>query len=199
MNIDESLNSEKIENTSNTDILTGNTNNLSYEESSEKLNEFVAKNIEVMRSYLISNSNPSISQLNKALVDYMPVLYSLQTLYNKVKFNKLKADEELDIFEAEAYMNVRNEYNNKDTDKKLFLSTKEIEAAYKVKYKNKLTSLRAKVDLTESRRSFVERLLKAWENYQFILSNLSKNLVAELSANHLDIQGQRLTPNEDLY
>lgn len=199
MNIDESLNSEKIENTSNTDILTGNTNNLSYEESSEKLNEFVAKNIEVMRSYLISNSNPSISQLNKALVDYMPVLYSLQTLYNKVKFNKLKADEELDIFEAEAYMNVRNEYNNKDTDKKLFLSTKEIEAAYKVKYKNKLTSLRAKVDLAESRRSFVERLLKAWENYQFILSNLSKNLVAELSANHLDIQGQRLTPNEDLY
>lgn len=199
MNIDESLNSEKIENTSNTDILTGNTNNLSYEESSEKLNEFVAKNIEVMRSYLISNSNPSISQLNKALVDYMPVLYSLQTLYNKVKFNKLKADEELDIFEAEAYMNVRNEYNNKDTDKKLFLSTKEIEAAYKVKYKNKLTSLRAKVDLAESRKSFVERLLKAWENYQFILSNLSKNLVAELSANHLDIQGQRLTLNEELY
>lgn len=198
MNIDESLNSEKIENTSNTDILTGNTNNLSYEDSSEKLNEFVAKNIEVMRSYLISNSNPSISQLNKALVDYMPVLYSLQTLYNKVKFNKLKVDEELDIFEAEAYMNVRNEYNNKDIDKKLFLSTKEIEAAYKVKYKNKLTSLRAKVDLAESRRSFVERLLKAWENYQFILSNLSKNLVAELSANHLDIQGQRLTPNEEL-
>lgn len=199
MNIDESLNSEKKETTSTTDVITGNTNNLSYEESSEKLNEFVAKNIEVMRSYLISNSNPSISQLNKALVDYMPVLYSLQTLYNKVKFNKLKADEELDIFEAEAYMNVRNEYNNKDTDKKLFLSTKEIEAAYKVKYKNKLTSLRAKVDLAESRRSFVERLLKAWENYQFILSNLSKNLVAELSANHLDIQGQKLTPNEDLY
>lgn len=199
MNIDESLNLEKKETTSTTDIITGNTNNLSYEESSEKLNEFVAKNIEVMRSYLISNSNPSISQLNKALVDYMPVLYSLQTLYNKVKFNKLKADEELDIFEAEAYMNVRNEYNNKDTDKKLFLSTKEIEAAYKVKYKNKLTSLRAKVDLAESRRSFVERLLKAWENYQFILSNLSKNLVAELSANHLDIQGQRLTPNEDLH
>lgn len=199
MNIDESLNSEKKETTSTTNIITGNTDNLSYEESSEKLNEFVAKNIEVMRSYLISNSNPSISQLNKALVDYMPVLYSLQTLYNKVKFNKLKADEELDIFEAEAYMNVRNEYNNKDTDKKLFLSTKEIEAAYKVKYKNKLTSLRAKVDLAESRRSFVERLLKAWENYQFILSNLSKNLVAELSANHLDIQGQKLTPNEDLY
>lgn len=199
MNIDESIISEKIESNTTSDILKGNTNNLPYEESSEKLNEFVAKNIEVMRSYLISNSNPSISQLNKALVDYMPVLYSLQTLYNKVKFNKLKADEELDMFEAEAYMNVRNEYNNKDTDKKLFLSTKEIEAAYKVKYKNKLTSLRAKVDLAESRRSFVERLLKAWEGYQFILSNLSKNLVAEISANHLDIQGQKFTPNEELY
>lgn len=196
MNIGEINNAEEYQQTVEQVAVNGKA--ADYEEAAEKLNIFVAKNIELMRKHLMANTTPDIGQLSKAMIEYMPVLYSLQTLYNKVKFDKLKADQALKQFEAEAYMTTRNEYNNKDTDKKLFLSTTEIVSAYRVKFKATITKLEAQRDLADSRRSFVERLLSSWDSYQYILSNLMKSAIAEANANKLDVLGQRYQ-QEDYY
>ena len=150
MNIGESSVAEDQMLKDNDAILSGETA-ASYEEAANKLNLFVAKNIDIMKAHLINKSSPDIHTMNKAMVEYMPVLYSLQTLYNKVKFDKMKAEQEYDTFCAEAYISTRDAYNNKDTDKKLFLSSTEITAAYKVKYKNQIAKLKSKVDLADSK------------------------------------------------
>ena len=195
MNIGESSVAEDQMLKDNDAILSGEITATTYEEAANKLNLFVAKNIDIMKAHLINKSSPDIHTMNKAMVEYMPVLYSLQTLYNKVKFDKMKAEQEYDTFCAEAYISTRDTYNNKDTDKKLFLSSTEITAAYKVKYKNQIAKLKSKVDLADCRRSFVERLLKAWESYQWILGQVSRNLIAEANANKLDLSSQGYMPD----
>ena len=90
MNIGESSVAEDQMLKDNDAILSGEITASTYEEASNKLNLFVAKNIDIMKGHLINKSSPDIHTMNKAMVEYMPVLYSLQTLYNKVKFNELE-------------------------------------------------------------------------------------------------------------
>ena len=88
MNIGESSVAEDQMLKDNDAILSGEITASTYEEAANKLNLFVAKNIDIMKGHLINKSSPDIHTMNKAMVEYMPVLYSLQTLYNKVKFDK---------------------------------------------------------------------------------------------------------------
>ena len=166
-----------------------------YSEADKKLTKFVEQNITLMQEHLLSSRLPDIQSINKAYIDYMPVSLSLNRLYQKVRLNAMKAKEELDFFDDQAMDEVKREFN-RDDNKKTWYSASELKAAAHTKYKTKYAQLHAKADLAEGRRSFVERLCKAWESWQFGLGQISRNLIAEANANGLDMKAQTLMPTD---
>lgn len=177
------------ENTSSMEDVIG----VAYGEASKKLVEFVSKNIEVLKSNLLKTEMPNLQVINKAYIDYLPISFSLNNLYQKVRFDALKAQRELDLFDDQAMFATKQEFNKED-NKKTWLSATELKNAAHTKYKSKYAQLNAKVDLAEGRRSFVERLCKAWDSWQFSLGQLSRNLIAEAQANKLDMKAQQVMP-----
>lgn len=182
MNIEES---SKIPEEENLDV-TANTEGAAFDEAEQKLLVFVKTNLDKMKNNLISQQDyPTLDRINKALIEYEQIQFSLNYLYNRVKFDVERAQYEYDSFFAQAYMNVKEEYNRKD-NKKEWYSVKEIEYTVQNKFKNKLSQLRAKIAAAESRRSFCERQCRGWEAYQFVLTQLSKNLIADANASKVD-------------
>lgn len=166
-----------------------------YEEADRKLVDFVNKNIELMKEHLLSSKFPDIQQVNQAYIDYMPVSISLNRLYQKVKLDASRAKEELEFFDDQAMDETKKELNRED-NKKTWYSATELKAAAHTKYKAKYAQLHAKADLAEGRKSFIERLCRAWESWQFGLGQISRNLIAEATANGLDMKGQNLMPTD---
>ena len=166
-----------------------------YSEADKKLTKFVEQNITLMQEHLLSSRLPDIQSINKSYIDYMPVSLSLNRLYQKVRLNAMKAKEELDFFDDQAMDEVKREFN-RDDNKKTWYSASELKAAAHTKYKSRYAQLHAKADLAEGRRSFVERLCKAWESWQFGLGQISRNLIAEANANGLDMKAQTLMPTD---
>lgn len=164
-----------------------------YGAANEKLVTFIEKNVMLLKENLLKSSFPDLQAINRAYINYMPLLLSLTSLYQRVKFDADKAQKELDLFDDEAMDSVKKELN-RDDNRKTWYSSSELKAAAHTKYKAKYAALQAKVALAEGRRSFIERLCKAWDTWQFGLGQLSRNLIAEANANGLDIKAQGLMP-----
>lgn len=164
-----------------------------YGAANEKLVTFIEKNVMLLKENLLKSSFPDLQAINRAYINYMPLLLSLTSLYQRVKFDADKAQKELDLFDDQAMDSVKKELN-RDDNRKTWYSSSELKAAAHTKYKSKYAALQAKVALAEGRRSFIERLCKAWDTWQFGLGQLSRNLIAEANANGLDIKAQGLMP-----
>ena len=164
-----------------------------YGAANEKLVTFIEKNVMLLKENLLKSSFPDLQAINRAYINYMPLLLSLTSLYQRVKFDADKAQKELDLFDDQAMDSVKKELN-RDDNRKTWYSSSELKAPAHTKYKAKYAALQAKVALAEGRRSFIERLCKAWDTWQFGLGQLSRNLIAEANANGLDIKAQGLMP-----
>lgn len=164
-----------------------------YGEAEKKLVEFVSKNIMMMKNNLLTSEYPDLQSINKAYIDYLPISFSLNNLYQRVRFDTMKAQKELELFDDQAMHATKIELNRED-NKKTWFSATELKNAAHTKYKASYAKLNAKVDLAEGRRSFVERLCKAWDAWQFSLGQLSRNLIAEAQANGLDMKAQQVMP-----
>lgn len=164
-----------------------------YGAANEKLVTFIEKNVMLLKENLLKSSFPDLQAINRSYINYMPLLLSLTSLYQRVKFDADKAQKELDLFDDQAMDSVKKELN-RDDNRKTWYSYSELKAAAHTKYKAKYAALQAKVALAEGRRSFIERLCKAWDTWQYGLGQLSRNLIAEANANGLDIKAQGLMP-----
>src|SRR5574344_2179358 len=162
-----------------------------YGAANEKLVTFIEKNVMLLKENLLKSSFPDLQAIKRAYINYMLLLLSFTSLYQRVKFDADKAQKELDLFDDQAMDSVKKELN-RDDNRKTWYSSSELKAAAHTKYKAKYAALQAKVALAEGRRSFIERLCKAWDTWQFGLGQLSRNLIAEANANGLDIKAQGL-------
>ena len=167
----------------------------------EKLVSFVNKRLQLMEANLLPDELPSPDRLNMALIAWPSVSAALNSLYSRLKYRLSEVQSEQKTFEAQAYVQVKNDMMKeanqqgmKQGEKKAFLATKEIEYAARVKYKNAFSKIEAKVAKVESQRSFVERLCQSWAGYQFILTTLSKNMQADANANAMDYYASQRTP-----
>lgn len=168
---------------------------IAYGEANKKLIEFVTKNIDLMKSHLLNERLLDLSHVNKAYLDYLPVSMALANLYQKVFLNARKANQELEAFDDEAVDSTKRELTREAEQNKAFkFSATELKSAAHVKYKAKYAQLHAKADLAEARRSFIEKLCKIWDSWQYGLGQLSRNMIAEANANGLDIKGQNFAP-----
>lgn len=188
---------DKVENLdtidTNQNINDANVIGAAYGEAEKKLVEFVSKNIMMMKNNLLTSEYPDLQSINKAYIDYLPISFSLNNLYQRVRFDTMKAQKELELFDDQAMHATKIELNRED-NKKTWFSATELKNAAHTKYKASYAKLNAKVDLAEGRRSFVERLCKAWDAWQFSLGQLSRNLIAEAQANGLDMKAQQVMP-----
>lgn len=166
-----------------------------YGEAEKKLVEFVSKNIMMMQNNLLTSEFPDLQSINKAYINYLPISFSLNNLYQRVRFDAMKAQKDLELFDDQAMHATKVELNRED-NKKTWFSATELKNAAHTKYKARYAQLNAKVDLAEGRRSFVERLCKAWDAWQFSLGQLSRNLIAEAQANGLDMKAQQVMPTD---
>lgn len=192
MNIGEAENTESLENITVSDISVDAIGE-AYGEANKKLVAFVSRNIELMRAHLLSSKMPTLEDVNRAYFDCMPVALSLNDLYQKVRMDEKKAIAEYNSFDDQAMDAIKRELNRED-NKKTWYSATELKAAAHTKYKNTYAALDAKVSLAEGRRSFVERLAKSWDSWQFSLGQISRNLIAEAHASGLDFKAQNYLP-----
>ena len=171
-----------------------------YDECAEKLQDFVTKNIEVMRQALKMKEIPDRPELMKKFMNHSPVLFSLETLYSRVRHDCLKAQKMLKMFEDEGYAATKIQLEKEAKDGKFKISSSEIEKVAHVKYKQKCAELEARADLADCRRNFVDRMIKDWTAFGFDLSGMNKLLISETYATRLDMAGQSyvdLDANDD--
>lgn len=184
---------EKVEEFESIGADAGETIGAAYGKANERLVEFIDKNITMLKANLLKSSFPDIQSINKAYINYMPLALSLNSLYQRVKFDADKAAKELELFDDQAMDTVKKQLN-RDDNRKTWYSAAELKAAAHTQYKSKYASLQAKVALAEGRRSFIERLCRAWDSWQYSLGQISRNLIAEANANGLDLKAQSMMP-----
>lgn len=193
MTLEEAEKSESFDTITDQNVNNADVIGTAYGEAEKKLVEFVSKNIMMMKNNLLTSEFPDLQSINKAYIDYLPISFSLNNLYQRVRFDAMRAQKELELFDDQAMHATKIELNRED-NKKTWFSATELKNAAHTKYKASYAKLNAKVDLAEGRRSFVERLCKSWDAWQFSLGQLSRNLIAEAQANGLDIKGQQNSP-----
>ena len=162
--------------------------------ANEELLAFVDKQIQRLNnkvSLLSNGGNITLNEVEIALATYEPTLFALIAIYEQAKAEAAIAKAKYEEFYSEKYMEVRNQYNTKDVKNAQWLSAKEIESTAYVLYKKEFADLKAEIIKTDGQRSTVERLLRSWENYQFILTTISKNIIAQMSGSHISVDLER--------
>jgi hypothetical protein len=154
----------------------------------EELLAYVDKQIQRMNSKVSFNSgNITLYELDVALSTYEPTLFALTALYEQARFDAEVAKEKYNEWYYDKYMEIRNTYNTKDVKTAQWLSSKEIDATLFKIYRKEAAKLKAETIKAEGQRSTVERLLKGWENYAFILGQLSKNVNAQMMGSSISV------------
>lgn len=164
-----------------------------YSEAEQKLIKFVQQNIELMKQKLLTVKMPTLTDVNTNLLQWAGESFSLNTLYQRSKYDADRVKKELQAFEDQALMDVKREYN-RDDNKKVWYSNTELQAAAHTKYKAKFAKLNAKLAVAEGRYSFMKHLMETWGSYQFALGTVSKNLQAEAYANGSNYKAQNYLP-----
>lgn len=150
----------------------------------DQLVAFVEREIFKMNNKILFNGEraPSIYELDLALASYQQTLFALTALYEQAKYDAEIAKAKYEEFYNTKYMEVRNQYNNMDVKNSYWLSAKEVEATTYSKYRKELAELKADWIEKDCERSTSERLCRGWESYQFVLSQLSRNSIAEINS-----------------
>lgn len=157
------------------------------DKAGDALIAFVEKQVMKMNEKILFDGQrePSIYELDQALATYEQTMFGLVAMYEQAKYDAQVAKEAFEEFYAEKFMEVRNKYNTIDIKKTQWLSVNEIEYTTKSIFKQELAELKADQLRKDAERSTLERLMRAWESYQFVLTQLSKNTLADMGASNL--------------
>lgn len=169
-----------------------------FDSIKDSIEKFVDINIAKMKEYAIHDVAPDKVTLTKAFMDWFPINQTLGKLYNRCRNDMTVARRKLELFEDQAYVATLNAKGGMSTDKKNALSDKKVEALYRYKYRNHLSVLYAELDAADSRRSFIERELKSWDTYNYILGHLRQMYSSETHAfGNLEDTGLNTSEGQD--
>ena len=158
----------------------------------EELLAYVDKQIQRMNNKVnFSSGDVSLYELDVALSTYEPTLFALTAVYEQARFDAEAAKEKYNEWYYDKYMEIRNRYNTIDVKTAQWLSSKEIDATLFKTYRKEAAKLKAEMIKAEGQRSTVERLLKGWENYAYILGQLSKNINAQMMGSSIGVDIRR--------
>lgn len=149
----------------------------------QRLIEFVEDQIAKMREYskLGNGKDATFYEVNEALMSYQNTLLALLAMHNTAKIEHMRAKEAFDDWFAQKYIAVREEVNPRSLSAQKWYSQKEIEMMVRQTYNTEYKRLSWNLTLTEQQLAFLRRLLEGWNTHQYILTQLSRNLIAEVN------------------
>lgn len=155
----------------------------------EEFLQFVNTQIQKLQEYSRFGADKEISfyELNNALCNYQNIYLTLLSLYNVAKIDHTKKKEEFEDWYADRYIDIRRRENRTDMSAQKWVSQKELELMVRKEFKMEYHEYNDAVLVADHKVSFLRRLLEGWQNQNYILSTLSKNLIAEI--------GAEMTPN----
>ncbi len=149
----------------------------------EELLDFCGKQIAKMKKHLRLNTEdgfPSFFEINQALMGYQNVNLALMTVYYTTKHEYAEKKTEYDNWYAGRYTEIRNNANPISLSAQKWISTKEIEFMVRMKYTGEMTEKTSELNLINEKLSFMRRMLDSWKGHQFVLTQLSKNVMGEM-------------------
>jgi hypothetical protein len=127
------------------------------------------------------NNEPSLYELNLALAQHEHDHLNLIMLYEESKYDLQIAKESYEEWYAEKYEEERSLHNSLEIAGTKWLAASEISNIVKTKYKKEIAVFKKLVVEAEIMVSTNKRMLDGWEKYAFVLSQLSKNSIAQVN------------------
>ena len=160
-----------------------------------RLVTFVTEQIDRMRSYVQfqAGKEPTFFEINQALLSYQDTQLGLLALHNTSKMDHTRAKEEFDDWYADKYLLMRERVNPISLSAQKWASQKEIELMVRKEFPTEFHKYNWAVIEAEQQLAFMRRLVDSWASYQFVLTQLSKNIIAELGG--LSVEGSLDTNN----
>lgn len=162
-----------------------------FEESTEKLIAFVAKQTEYMESKLLFDGRtPSFSELQFAQLQYEGVALGLNTLYQTATNEMEEAVEAYNTWFYTKCAEVREKVNPPSLPASKWYSAKEIEYMVYRDYPKERSTLYATMVEKKREHSNMERMTKMWESYSYALRELRELAKLEVLATgqHTDLE-----------
>lgn len=159
-----------------------------YSEANKDLIAYVEQKISWMNQKII-DQEPSFAMLNEQLSHYESVMLALTALHAQTRIDWNIAKEEYDDFYAKKYCEEKINQTNMGKSAQ-FTSAREIDMIVRKTYIKDLAQLKANILKTEGKYNTLNYLIDGWKNYQFILSQLSKNAIAEAAASGISYKNQ---------
>lgn len=151
------------------------------------LTEFISEQIDKFRNHAKLIGDPecvNLTDLNRALAEYSLIESALISLLAMARIETRKHTENFENWFSEKYIIIRNRENRPDLTAQKWLGQKEIERIIRIEFAFEFKGLQDRKDLSEMKESFIGRMLSAWNNHQFILNQISKNLQTQVSINN---------------
>ena len=137
-------------------------------------------------SHIGSDKEISFHELNSALCNYQLIYLTLLSLYNVAKIDHTKKKEEFDDWYADKYIDIRHRENRSDMSAQKWVAAKELEMLVRKEFKEEYRALNDEVLVADHKVSFLRRLLESWQTQQYVLSQLSKNIIAEVGSTNTE-------------
>lgn len=154
----------------------------------QRLTSFVEAEIAKMREaiHLGAGHEPTFYEVNEALCSYQDTNLALLALHNTVKVENIKAKEAFDDWFASRYIEIRDRVNPRNLSAQKWYSQKEIEMMVRHEYADEFNKYNWDFIATEQQLAFLRRMLESWSSHQYVLTQLSKNLIAEMNGLGVD-------------
>jgi len=147
-----------------------------------ELLEFCSIQINKMKKHIkLDNVEgfPSFFEVNQALMGHHNVYLSLLTVYYSAKHEYTAAKRQYDNWYAEKYTLIMRAENPRSISAQKFISTKEIEFLLRMAHATEISEKLDNLNLLDEKLSFMRRMLDGWKGHQFVLTQLSKNIMGE--------------------
>ena len=158
------------------------------EDFGDDLIRFVQEQIDKMRHYnkLGNDGQANFMDVNEALMSYHNIQLALLSLHTDVKVKYIKAKNEYEEWYSSKYLSIRDEVNPRSISSQKWYSQKEIEMIVRTRFHDEFQKYHINLIKYENKLAFLRRLIDSWNAYQYILTQLSKNLIAEVNGLNVD-------------
>lgn len=157
------------------------------DEAERKFLEFVTTQCNKMEHKLMfdGSSSPSLYELDIALMEHSHVMLALTGLYEQARWDLSKAKKAYNEWYAFKFIEIRTEVNDPKLPQSKWYKESEIDYMITTKYARERAKLETEIELCESKRSSIQRLIDSWNSYGYQLNTLSKNGQAEMRSSGL--------------
>lgn len=148
----------------------------------EEFLTFVESEINKLRKHIEFEAQSDIGfyDLQEKLKEYTPIYLTLIQLQARYRFQANRLEQGFQMWFDEQFINVRSEFNKIELSAQKWMAQKELEAMVRIRHAEEYQRRKEAVDSVKHRESLINSLIKAWETHKYVLSDMCKNVQAEV-------------------